>query len=220
MYKINILNKEINIFHLNFRQGGKVSLYKTHENKAFLNYLPQNHGKDGLNVKYMSFAKLIDDSVRYDFYYNCSTVMTYFNLTPIAPASKLFEKYVPRFYENRYDLVQIFNETFDLNEKFATEINKAYHEFENVEIEESLFIENNGTGQAEGNSNTQKIAWKTLGSLGSFIFVGLLKWIMSFEFVKNLMKDQDEEQKKEYKKSISEKLGKGITKLLDGDDDG
>lgn len=60
----------------------------------------------------MSFVKLLDDFVRYDFYYNCSAVMTYFNLTPITPALKLFEKYVPRVHESRYDLVQIFNETF------------------------------------------------------------------------------------------------------------
>lgn len=166
----------------------------------------------------MSFAKLLDDSVRYDFYYNCSTVMTYFNLTPIAPASKLFEKYVPRVHENRYDLVQIFNETFNLNSKFATEINKEYREFENVEIEENQMLGINGTSEDDGNSNKIKIAWKTLGSIASFIFVGFLKWILSFDFVKNLMRDRNEEKMKEYQKSVSEKLGKGVSKFLDDDD--
>lgn len=200
-----------------------MSLYATHESGAmesepFLRYLPQKHGlKDGLEVKYMSFAKLIDDSVRYDFYYNCSTIMTYFNLTPIAAASKIIEKYVPRFHEIRYDLVQIFNETFNMDEKFGKEINKEYQEFENVNVEDDSLRGTNGTVKdADENSNT--IAWRSLGSVGSFLLVGLLKYIMSFECVKNMLKDRDEEEIKEYRKSISQNISDKVLKFL-GDDD-
>lgn len=193
-----------------------MSLYKTHENKAFLNYLPQkNDIKDGVAVKYMSFAKLVDDTVRYDFYYNCSKVMTYFNLTPIAAASKLFEKYVPRFHENRYDLVQIFNETFDLDKKFGVEINKEYHEFEDVEIEEILLANRNGTKGGDAGAN--KFAWKTAGSICSFIFVGIMKYVMNLEIVKNLL-NKDEEDLKELKKSMKGKVDGGIAKFLFNDD--
>lgn len=85
-------------------------------------------------MKFISITKLRDDGIRYDFYYNCSDVLTYFNETPRSPATEIITKFVRRFNESRYDLVQIFNETFHFNEKYGKYYNEEIPEFDDIEV--------------------------------------------------------------------------------------
>lgn len=194
--------------------GGRVSLTRTLETRPFLVYQSRRAYKSPVNVNFIAFSKLFDDSVRYDFYYNCSDVLTYFNETPVTPATQIIEKFVRRYNESRYDLVQIFNDTYDIDEKFGKYYNEEIPEFDDIDIIDEDFkfrFNSTQTSTTDGSEYVQK----ALAGVCSFVFVGILKYISSVDSVKNLL-GKDEEKRT----SIAKKFDAGtITKYFGEEDE-
>lgn len=169
-------------------------------------YELKNLDRDPVNVKTMSMSKLYRDEIRYDFYYNCSDVLTYFNETTRFPATQIMNKTVKRFNETRYDLVKIFNDTFSLDDRYGKYYNNEVHEFEDIEfIEES---QNNMDSDSKFPSHFKK----ALTGACSFLFIGILKYASSLKCVKNMTQDVvDDEKVKKYRQSMSEKFDTQMT---------
>lgn len=163
--------------------------------------------RDRVKVKSMSMSKLYSDEIRYDLYYNCSGVLTYFNETPRHPASRIIDKFVKRLNETRYDLVKIFNDSFSLDERYGKYYNNEVHEFEDIEFEEESNNFNPDTSFIPGYLK------KALTGACSFLFIGILKFASSMQCVKDMAED-DEDKIKGYRKKVSEKFDSHLTSFF------
>lgn len=150
-------------------------------------------------------SKLYNDEIRYDFYYNCSDVLTYFNETTRFPTTTIMNKTVKRFNEQRYDLVKIFNDTFSIDERYRNYYNEEFHEFEDIDFEEPPTAE-------DPNSKLPSHFKKALTGAFSFLFIGILKYVMGLKCVKNFTSDViDDEKLKKYRLGLGEKFDSGVT---------
>lgn len=166
-------------------------LTRTYETKPFVVYQLNRTDRATVSVQSMSMAKVYDDAIQYDFFYNCSSNLTYFDETRTPKATKVIKKFVKRFNEDRYDLVQIFNESFNMDEKFG----KYYNE-ETLLFDDTDFQEVQGKDAQANNKTDNGITNKMLTGAGSFLLVALLKYISSLECVKNLVNNDDEKLKR------------------------
>lgn len=166
----------------------------------------------------MALSKLFDDSLRYDFYYNCSDVLTYFNETPVAPATQIIQKFVRRLNESRYDLVQIFNDTYDIDEKFGKYYNEELPDFDDIDIIDDDFKSSFNSTQKSTTDRSETVQ-KVVAGACSFLFVGILKYISTFKPLKNLLGNKDEEKIQEDKIGIAKKFNAGAISKYFGEED-
>lgn len=171
-------------------------------------YLSQKEDREPVDIQSMSMSKVYGDANRYDFYYNCSDEMTYFDDTPRSRHIQIIDKLVKRFNDTRHDLVLIFNDSFNMNEKYGDYYNNDFLQFDETDFKQVKI-----TPPATG-SNYETVT-KMLTGACSFLFVCLLKYITSLECVKNMTKDVDEEKLKTYTKSISKTFDAGLNVGLD-----
>ncbi len=166
-------------------------LTRTYEKKPFFVYHLNRTDREPVDIQSMSMAKVYDDAIRYDFYYNCSNQLTYHNETSRLPATEILPKHVKRYNETRYDLIQVFNETLNMDEKYGRYYN---NESKGLLFDDTDFHEDDSKPPPP--DNKLDVTKKILAGTASFLFVGFLKFISSLNCVKRIAAVDEDKIKK------------------------
>lgn len=216
---------------------------RPYEKYAFLSYDPGRR-KDDMDlqpvaVKYMKMVKVHEDFVRYDFFHNCTDLL-WFQKERELPKQQLYVvqnqssdadydtsndtypmiwKYTSKRFETvKYDVLHVFQDSYHIYEKSSQIPIEDSSDYEGrPEAKSTIQDKTNTDKHSEGNGKgMQEMISKAMAAVGSFLFIGILKWIFQMEFVKNLLKEVnvDDEKAEVLRKSVSSVVNKNIAKTL------
>lgn len=219
------------IFFRLYIVDGTVTLTHPFEEVPFLEY-HANLAKNltPVAVKYMTMVKVHEDFVRYDFYYDCTDLLTMSKkhklVMPDATLGKdsypvIFEYISKQFKAVKYDALHVFNDSYQIYEKSNRIINADNNEYEEQASVDASNSAENLDKTSENPSKWKKFVEKGLVGAGSFIVVGILKLLFSLDCVKNLMKEAelDDDQAKNLRMNVSNVVNKNIASQLGFDDE-
>lgn len=181
-------------------------------------------------------VKFHEDFIRYDFYHNCTDVLSFGSRDEPIDQNEYFKKsdqtcelelceidnntdsypiiweYVSKqFNEIKFDVLHIYHDSYQVYDKA---IGKTFEDSDeygdqsaNVTI---LGKQSAGTTKDDGSlfGEFSGMIKKAIVSVGSFLFIGLVKIICSLDFVKNLLREADVDDDKV--KDLSKKMGKTV----------
>lgn len=185
-----------------------------------------------VNVKYMKMVKVHEDFVRYDFFYNCTDLLwitekdklisdanvggeqSSNNDTDIDSYPQIWKYTSKQFNTMKYDVLHVFQDSYQIYEKSHSnsEDNSGNDEESSASSVTNWDQSSENKNANNPNGGTSDFIKKGLAGISSFLFIGILKYIFSLEFVKNLMTqlDVDDDQAKGLRQSVSKNLSNKI----------
>lgn len=204
-----------------------MSLRQPHEEYPFLYYDARYKSNlKPVDVKYMTMVKFHEDFIRYDFYYNCTDVLSFDNRDEPIHQNKYFKKddnntdtdsypiiweYVSKqFNEIKFDVLHIYHDSYKVYEKSTSKAFEDSGEYGDQSANTTILVQSSGQAKDEPSTfgEFSGLFKKAVVSVGSFLFIGIVKIICSLDFVKNLLKEADVDDDKV--KDLSKKMGKAV----------
>lgn len=134
----------------------------------------------------------------------------------------IISKYLSKQFNTlKYDVLHVFQDSYQIYEKSHKIVGEDSSD-DYDDNQKSANAVNAGQSSDKANDETSKskgfsgIIKKAIVGLGSFLFMGVLKFICSLDFVKNLMKEAavDDDKAKDLRKSVSNVVNKNVADSL------
>ncbi|KAJ6645752.1 hypothetical protein Bhyg_00961 [Pseudolycoriella hygida] len=222
--------------NITITKDGIVSLRQPYDDNPFLTYVArfQKSNLKPVDVKFMKMLKFHDDFIRYDFFFNCTEdVLVLSDRIEQLPEPMDYEEslglqstddidtdthpfiweYMSKRYKTlKYDVLHAFQDSYQIYEKSKHIAYKDNNDYEDEPQSANLSGQSSEKPKVESTKSKgyADMIKKAVVGVGSFLCVGILKFIFSLDCVKNLMKevDMDDDRAKDLRQSAS-KVVKG-----------
>lgn len=188
-----------------------MSLTRPYEKYPFLVYGASKQKLTPVDVQYMTMLKFHNDFIRYDFFHNCTDVLSFSDKQRISDSNgtdsfpQIWEYISKQYNVDKYDVLHVFQDAYQIYEKSHPIV---YNEDSGDDEDDSISKAketNSEQSSDKVNAETPKSLQKGIVGVGSVLLIGVLK-LVGNRCVKLLMREgnvDDDKAKEGLKKGVS-----------------